>query len=61
MPVGRASCVPCLLPQAQGSGAPGSGLMKVPEQSRASTRHWNPSTPSYLPGQTLSLTSAVLT
>lgn len=42
-------------------GVPGSALMRVPEQSRLSTQHWNPSTPSYLPGQTLSLTSAVLT
>lgn len=57
----HASCVPRLLPRAQGSGVPGSALMRVPEQSRLSTQHWNPSTPSYLPGQTLSLTSAVLT
>lgn len=35
--------------------------MRVPEQPRLSTQHWNPSTPSYLPGQTLSLTAAMLT
>lgn len=57
----HASCVTRLLPRAQGSGVPGSGLTRAPEQSRISTQHWNPSTPSYLPGQTLSLTSAVLT
>lgn len=55
------SCVPRLLPQAQGSGVPGSGLMRVPEHPRLCTQHWNPSAPSYLPGQTLSLTAAVLT
>lgn len=35
--------------------------MKVPQQPRLSPQHWNPSTPSYLPGQTLSLIAAVLT
>lgn len=54
-------CVPHLLPLAQDSGVPASGLMKVPQQPRLSTQHWNPSTPSYLPGQTLSLIAAVLT
>lgn len=59
------SSVPHLLSQAQGSGGSlvtcGSGLMRASEQPCLSTRHWNPSTPSYLPGQTLSLTAAVLT
>ena len=58
---GHVSRVPRLFPQAQGSGVPGFGLMRVPEQPRLSPRHWNPSTPSYLPGQTPSLIAAMLT
>lgn len=50
---------------AQGSGgswvARCSGLMRIPERPHLLTRHWNPSTPSYLPGQTPSLTTTVLT
>lgn len=55
------SGVPCLSPQARGSGVPGSGLMRAPAQPRLSPRHWNPSTPSYLPGQTPRLIAAMLT
>lgn len=58
---GHECCVPHLLPQAQGSGVPASGLMKVPQQPRLSPQHWNPSAPTYLPGQTLSLIAAMLT
>lgn len=56
-PATRAACPACVLkPKAR--GVPGSGLMRVPKQPGLSPQHWNPSTRSYLPGQTPSLIAA---